>query len=80
MIEARVEEYGSGYLIRPPDEPVVAWLRAFGPRGDLTGSPVPDLLLEDCWSFLGVPPYARTGGLSGKAKARRSGPPSTAYC
>jgi hypothetical protein len=33
MIEARVEEYGSGYLIRPLDEPVADWLRAFGPSG-----------------------------------------------
>ena len=35
MIEARVEEYGSGYLIRPLDEPVADWLRAFGPAGAL---------------------------------------------
>jgi hypothetical protein len=33
MADARVEEYGSGYLIRPLNEPAADWLRAFGPTG-----------------------------------------------
>ena len=61
MADARVEEYGSGYLIRPPDEQKAAWLGAFGPPGDLTGSPAPDLLLEDHWTSLCVRPVSEAG-------------------
>jgi hypothetical protein len=33
MVDARVEENGPGYLIRPLNEPAADWLRAFGPAG-----------------------------------------------
>jgi hypothetical protein len=61
MADARVEGYGSGYLIRPLDEPAADWLGAFGPPGDRTGSPAPDLLLEDHWTSLCVRPASEAG-------------------
>jgi hypothetical protein len=33
MADARVEEYGSGYLIRPLSVPGRDWLRDFAPEG-----------------------------------------------
>ena len=66
MIEARVEEYGSGYLIRPLDEPVADWLssRAGATMGWTCGTeatPAPDLVLEDHWTFLRVRPASEAG-------------------
>ena len=61
MADARVGEHGSGYLIRPLDEPVADWLGAFGPPGDRVGSPAPDLLLEDHWTSLCARPVSAAG-------------------
>jgi hypothetical protein len=64
MAEARVEEYGSGYLIRPLDEPAADWLRAFGQAGAI-------------WVGAAVSPDQRSGKapLSPALERHGRGPP-----